>query len=153
MEEEKKITKQDYQNVLERYLYQKFLNEDDIRILKDSPYCTCEVLSDNPGLAERFQNHLKKMVENLRGDLSNLPNYVVIDSEETTEWYHPEFEGFVPTLQNVKFTQIRDCENNVRIIYKTPYEIEKFLLDEGYELIRYDYARCVYYKKEKNNKC
>lgn len=59
----------------------------------------------------------------------------------------------MPTLPNVKFTQIRDCENNVRIIDKTPYEIEKFLLDEGYELIRYDYSRCVYYKKKKDNKC
>lgn len=149
MEEENKITKQDYQNVLERYLYQKFLNEDDIRILKDSPYCTCEVLSDNPSLAERFQDYMRKLVENLKIKVTELPDYIVMDTEITTEWYHPEFEGYVPSLTNVSFTQIRDCDNNIRIVEDTPYHIEKFLLDNGYEVVRFDYSKCVYYKKEK----
>ena len=147
--EERNITKQDYQKVLERYLYQKFLNDEDIQILKDSPFCTCEVLDDNPTLAQRFQDHLKKLADSLTIEMTSLPDYVVMDCEITTEWYHPEFEGYVPTLPNVRFTQVRNCEGDVNIIKDTPYNIEKYLLDNGYDIIRFDYGRCVYYKRKK----
>lgn len=152
MEEENKITKTDYAVVLERFLAQGYLNDDDIQILKNSPFCTCDVLSETPDLSRRFQEYMKQLVVSHTTTMDKLPDYVALDCDITTEWYHPEFEGYVPVLPNVHFTQLRDENNNLYIVEEYPTKIEKYLIDNGYDLIRFDYSKAFYYKKQKKEK-
>lgn len=148
-EETPQYTREDFANVIERYLYSKTLTENDKYILGNLPFCTCTAFEGNEQLKERYNNQLKKLFEINTINLDdNLPDFVVFDESSKKEWYHPEFGGLLPPLEDVVYTTIYDLNGEERIVADSAYNVERTLIKKGYRFIRTsDYnERVIYFK-------
>lgn len=148
-EQTPQYTREDFAKVIERYLYNKTLTDDDKQVLSNLPFCLCTAFEGNEKLRERFNQQMKKLVGLKLFDLNNeLPDFVVFDSNTKTEWYHPEFEGLLPPLEN--FTHIiMTIDGEDKIIEDSAYNVERTLLKRGYRFIRMcDYNEKVVYFKD-----
>lgn len=149
-EQQKEYTRKDFENVIERYLYSKYLTDDDKKVLENLPFCICTAFDGNPKLKERYEQHLKKLA--LSGntlDLNGeLPDYLMIDIESENEWYHPEYGGLLPSLENAKLVNVNDADNKKYVIEGTIGNVERTLLKRGYRYIRnHSYNnKMVYFK-------
>ena len=149
-EQEREYTRKDFEVVIERYLYSKTLTDKDKHVLENLPFCMCTAFEENPALKERYDKHLRNLAMSgntldLNGEL---PNYLMIDIENEGEWYHPEFGGLLPSLENPGFVTIFDADNKKYVVEGTIGNVERTLLKNGYRYIRHhNYnGRVVYFK-------
>lgn len=151
MEEiQKEYTRKDFENVIERYLYSKYLTDADKHVLENLPFCICTAFDENPKLKERFEKHMRNLAMvgntlNLNGDL---PDYLMIDIENENEWYHPEYGNLLPSLENPNFVSVTDADKKKYVIEGTIGNVERTLLKRGYRYIRnHNYnSKVVYFK-------
>lgn len=149
MEEQREYTKKDFENVIERYLYSKFLTDADKHVLENLPFCLCTAFEDNPKLKERYEKHLRNLALRNKLDLDGeLPDYLMIDIENENEWYHPEYGNLLPGLENANLVVLLDADNKKYVIEGTIGNVERTLLKRGYRFIRnHSYnSRVVYFK-------
>lgn len=150
MEEQREYTRKDFENVIERYLYSKYLTDADKHVLENLPFCICTAFDENPALKERYEKHLRSLALSgnkldLNGDL---PDYLMIDVENENEWYHPEYGTLLPSLENPKLVVLIDADNNKYVVEGTIGNVERTLLKRGYHYIRHhNYnGRVVYFR-------
>ena len=149
MEEQREYTKKDFENVIERYLYSKFLTDADKHVLENLPFCLCTAFEDNPTLKERYEKHLRHLALCNELDLDGeLPDYLMIDIENENEWYHPEYGNLLPSLENANLVVLLDANNKKYVIEGTIGNVERTLLKRGYRFIRnHNYnSKVVYFK-------
>lgn len=149
MEEERTYTKKDFQNVIERYLYAKTLTDEDKKVLENLPFCKCVGFEGNDLLKKRYEEHLYNLaLSKYKLDLNGtLPDYLMVDVDNSKVWYHPEYWELLPPLENIKIVTLYDADDKEYVIESTIGNVERTLLKRGYRFIRVaDGNLAVYFK-------